>query len=92
MSGEQPRGHLHEIPAKFVLQRDPDRHLVNDRVQDVRHGRQETVLDGFGQQLLEQQDLDAPVAKELHELVVLLARLAHPEHVVEQQLASRSTA
>ena len=43
-------------------------------------------LECLGQQGLDLEHLDAPFAHHLAEGVVLLLRLAHPEHVVEQQL------
>ena len=46
------------------------------------------VLERLGQQLVEQQDLDAALAHEVDERVELLPRAAHPDHVVEQQLVA----
>ncbi len=43
-------------------------------------------LERLGEQLLEIHDLDAAVAHQVRERVVLLARSPDPQHVVEQEL------
>ena len=40
----------------------------------------------LGEQVLEQEDLDAALAHPRHELVVLVLRALDPQHVVEQQV------
>ena len=77
---------IHESSPRLVFERDAHGHLVDDRVEDVDAGL-EAVLQGLGQQLFEQEDLDVPVPQQVDELVVLLARLAHPQHIVEEELA-----
>ena len=46
------------------------------------------VLEGLREQLVEQQHLDAALAHQVDERVVLLAGAPHPDHVVEQQLVA----
>ena len=46
------------------------------------------VLERLGEQLVEQQHLDAALAHQVDERVELLAGAAHPDHVVEQQLVA----
>lgn len=57
--------------------------LVEDAVQDERAGRRDR--QGLGEQVAEEVDGDAPVAQHVREAVVLGARPAHPEHVVEEE-------
>ena len=46
------------------------------------------VLERLGEQVVEEQHLDAALAHQVDEGVVLLARAAHPDHVVEEQLVA----
>ena len=46
------------------------------------------VLERLAQQIVEEQDLDAALAHQVDERVVLLARAPHPDHVIEQQLVT----
>jgi len=46
------------------------------------------VLQRLRQELMEEQDLDPFAAHHVDERVELLARAAHPDHVVEQQLVA----
>lgn len=64
--------------------------LVEDAVQDERAGRRDR--QGLGEQVAEEVDGDAPVAEHVREAVVLGARPADPEHVVEEEgvLVARS--
>ncbi len=42
----------------------------------------------LGQQVVQFEHLDAALAHLQHEVVVVLLRLVHPEHVVEQQIGA----
>ena len=44
------------------------------------------VAERLGQQIVQVEHLDAALAHLQHEVVVVLLRLVHPEHVVEQQV------
>ena len=46
------------------------------------------VLERLGEQVVEEQDLDAALAHQVDEGVVLLARAPHPDDVVEEQLVA----
>ena len=55
----------------------------------VEHpGARLLVLERLGQQLVQVEHLDAALAHLQHEVVVVLLRLLHPEHVVEQQIVA----
>ena len=55
---------------------------------DSSHSRASRSSSVCGEQLVEEQDLDAAVAHQVDERVELLARAPHPDHVVEQQLVA----
>lgn len=57
--------------------------LVEDAVQDERSGRRD--LQGLGEQVAEEMYGDTAVAQYVGEPVVLGARPAHPQHVVEEK-------
>ncbi|CAM5600341.1 hypothetical protein SGLAM104S_03832 [Streptomyces glaucescens] len=82
-SASSPAGQRLEGGPQVVGGQDAVLLLVEDPVQDQFPGRRD--VQGLGQQVAEEVHLDAPVAQHVGEPVVLGARPAHPEHVVEEQ-------
>lgn len=76
-------GQVLEGGAEVVGGEDAVLLLVEDPVQDERSGRRD--LQGLGEQIAEEVDGDTAVAQDVREAVVLRARPAHPEQVVEEE-------
>ena len=81
-------GHLREQPAaQLVDQRQPDRER-RDRALDDVPARVFARGERLGEQLLEVEHLDAAVAQDVGEVVVLALRALDPDDVVEEVLGA----
>ena len=87
----QARGQLlgrHLRHPRRQLAREDRRDLLRAQLALEQPVARVAVLERLGEQLVEQEHLDAALAHEVDERVELLAGPAHPDHVVEQQLVA----
>lgn len=74
-----------QIRRQFLCQRHSQSPRIN-RGSNPLHSRGTAVLQGLGQQIRQQQNLDTAAAQQLGELVVLILCARYPRQPVEQQL------
>ena len=75
---------IHAVSSSREHRRD----LLGPQPAASSHSRAVGVGERLGQQVVEQQHLDAALAHQVDERVVLLAGAPHPDHVVEEQLVA----